>query len=219
MTRTLPRGLYAIADTTVIEPDRLIERVGRAIAGGAVAVQYRDKSADAGRRAWEANDLVYLCRSHRVRFIVNDDVELARACGADGVHLGRHDASIEQARQLLGDRAVIGASCYDSLEQARAAIMAGADYIAFGCFFPSTTKPDAVPASIELLRAARAEFIGPIVAIGGITPDNGAALAAAGADLLAAAQGLFGTEDVRAAAAAFTELFAQSRLNYVSNSY
>jgi thiamine-phosphate pyrophosphorylase len=144
-----------------------------------------------------------------VPLIINDDVELAVHCGAAGVHLGRDDADLATARARLGTGAIIGVSCYADLERAREAAAAGADYLAFGRFFPSQTKPEAVPADPALLAAARRELDLPLCAIGGITPANAAPLLEAGADLLAVIQGLFGQPDVRAAAARFQALFQQ----------
>jgi thiamine-phosphate pyrophosphorylase len=140
-------------------------------------------------------------------FIVNDDLDLAAAVGADGVHLGRDDAHPRRARHRLGRRALIGISCYNQLERAREAQALGADYAAFGRFFPSHTKPSAVQADPELLRRARREIDLPLVAIGGITPENAGFLLDAGADMLAVVDGVFGADDVRAAARSFTELF------------
>ena len=139
-------------------------------------------------------------------FIVNDDVRLAREVGADGVHLGEHDGDIAAARVLLGDDAIIGVSCYDDLQRARDAATAGADYIAFGAFFPSSTKPNARRASPDLLRNS-ATFGLPRVAIGGIAPDNARSLVAAGADLVAVISGVFDAPDSIAAARAYFSLF------------
>jgi thiamine-phosphate pyrophosphorylase len=197
------RGLYAITDGP--RPD-LLAVVDAVLRGGAVLVQYRDKSDDAPRQLDEATALASLCRRHGVPLLINDDVELARRSGAAGVHLGAGDAGIEVARTALGPAAIIGASCYDSLQRARDAVAAGADYLAFGAFFASPTKPHARTAGIELLRAARA-FGLPLVAIGGITPDNAAPLITAGADFVAAISALFGTADPAAAAAEYTKCF------------
>ncbi len=205
------RGLYAITDATLIPDARLVETVAQAIDGGARAVQYRDKRADAALRLAQAAALNALCRACGVPLIVNDDVALAAAVGAAGVHVGRDDAALAAARARLGPEAIVGVSCYDSLERARAAAAGGADYVAFGAFFPSATKPNAVRASLALLRAARAELALPIVAIGGITADNAAPLVAAGADALAVIGALFGAADVRAAAACFAALYAAGK--------
>lgn len=200
-------GLYAIADTHYLDGARLAPAVAQAIAGGARAIQYRDKRHTAEERYRHVVDLVAVCRQAGIPLIVNDDVELAHAAGADGVHLGREDMPLERARARLGTERLIGISCYNELERAAAAEAAGADYVAFGSFFPSSTKPGAVRASLELLAAARQRLRLPIVAIGGITPENGARLIAAGADMLAAAEGVFNRKDIRAAAAAYARLF------------
>jgi len=198
-------GLYAITPDDA-GPD-LTRRVELAIAGGARVIQYRDKSRDLVRRRTQAQALSNLCRATGTRLIINDDPALAAAVGADGVHLGRDDGDPAQARRLIGPRAIIGVSCYDRLELALAAQAAGADYVAFGSFFPSATKPDAVHAEPDLLRRAHAALRLPLVAIGGITPQNGAALIAAGADLLAVVSGIFSASDPRAATAAYARLF------------
>lgn len=203
------RGLYAVADTACLDETRLIGAVERALAGGARVVQYRDKTHDAPARLRQAGALCRLCRTQGTLFLVNDDIELAAESGADGVHLGRDDKSLAEARARLGPGKLIGVSCYNELERATVAEAAGAAYVAFGSFFPSRTKPQAVRASPELLRRARGALHIPVVAIGGITPENGAALVAAGADLLAAIDGVFAQPDIRAAAQRYAELFRQ----------
>lgn len=198
------RGLYLL---TPEEPDtgRLLERVGAVLAEAAL-VQYRAKGADAALRRQQAAALLPLCRAAGVPLLVNDDAALAEAIRADGVHLGEDDGDIAAARALLGQRAIIGASCYDSLDRARDAADAGADYIAFGAFHPSITKPGARHADAQLLRDA-AVFGLPRVAIGGITPANGSALVQAGADLLAVISGVFDASDPLAAARAYRACF------------
>jgi len=199
-------GLYAITDGP---RDDLLEAVARALEGGARLVQYRDKTSDHARRHAEAAALRQLCAERGVPLIVNDDLELAAAIGADGVHLGEQDLALPTARAALGEQAIIGVSCYDSLERARELAAAGADYVAFGAFFPSPTKPLARRAAPELLRQSAALGV-PRVAIGGITPDNAASLVGAGADYLAVISALFGAADVRAAAQTFTDLYTSS---------
>ena len=200
------RGLYAITDGRA-EP-ALLAAVEAAIRGGARLVQYREKSADAARRPAEARALLELCRDHGVPLLINDDVELAAAVGADGVHLGKDDGELSAARVRLGPRAILGVSCYDSLERAVRAAHDGADYVAFGSFFPSASKPGATRAPLSLLAEARARISVPICAIGGITPANGRELVQAGADMLAVIQGLFGATDVHAAAKQYSALLA-----------
>jgi thiamine-phosphate pyrophosphorylase len=207
MSQRLLHGLYAITDPDLIASDRLVATITLAIRGGARLIQYRNKSSDAGQRQQEAASLATVCRQYAVLFIVNDDVELAAAVAADGVHLGRDDPQIAVARHRLGPRAIIGVSCYNQLARGRAAATAGADYLAFGRFHPSKTKPAAVSADLDVLRAARAEFSQPLVAIGGITPENGNQLIEAGADMLAVIHGVFGQNDPEAAARRYAELF------------
>ena len=204
MTRArLPRGgLYAITDGPRAD---LIEACAAAIEGGAAVLQYRDKTRDSARRRDEAQALAALCARRDIPLIVNDDIELAASVGA-GVHLGEDDGDIAHVRRRLGENAIIGVSCYDSLDRARALAAAGADYLAFGAFFASPTKPQARVATPQLLRDAKSLGV-PLVAIGGITPENGAMLIDAGADFLAAISAAFGANDIREAARSFAALF------------
>ncbi|MGH8171734.1 MAG: thiamine phosphate synthase [Rhodanobacteraceae bacterium] len=197
-----PRGLYAITDGPRAD---LLEVCDGAIAGGAAMLQYRDKTRDDARRRSEVQALAALCARHRIPLIVNDDVALAAAVGA-GVHLGEDDADIASARARLGPDAIIGVSCYDSLDRAHTLADAGADYLAFGAFFVSPTKPNARVATPELLREAKL-LNRPLVAIGGITAANGTMLIEAGADFLAVISGVFGAQDVQAAAQSIATLF------------
>jgi len=216
-------GLYAIIPQI---PNRILSRVPgttpspatrpslatqvtQAIAGGARLIQYRDKDGDAAERLRTAHSLLAVCRAAAVPLIINDDLDLAARIGADGVHLGRDDPDPRAARSRLGATAIIGVSCYDQLQRALQAQAIGADYVAFGRFFPSVTKPLAVQVTPELLRRARRHLRIPLVAIGGVTPENGALLIAAGADMLATVDAVFGHSDIRAAAAAFDALFSR----------
>jgi len=206
-------GLYALTPD-MLDSDELLERVAAAIDGGAAAIQYRNKIASPPLRRAQALRLRDLCAESRVTFIVNDDVNLAYAVDADGVHVGRDDASVAHARQRLGHGAIVGASCYDSLERATAAVAAGADYVAFGSFFGSPVKPDAVRAEPSLITAAKARFwTVPVVAIGGITASHAPALITAGADALAVITAVFDAPDIRAAAKAFSGLFAAQNMS------
>lgn len=205
MTALHGGGLYAI--TPGAHP-QLLAQVAQALAGGARVLQYRDKSDDAPRRHAEAQALLALCRRQQVPLIINDDVALAAAIGADGVHLGERDVDIATARDVLGPQAIIGVSCYNSFERAQRLAASGADYLAFGAFFPSPTKPHAPRAEPELLRRAAALGL-PTVAIGGITPDNGGLLVEAGADYLAVITGVFGADDIALAASRVAALFAR----------
>jgi thiamine-phosphate pyrophosphorylase len=201
-------GLYAISREG--SDDRALAGWAEAVlAGGAIWLQYRDKGRDHPRRLAQARTLLQVCRRHGARLIVNDDVELARAVDADGVHLGRDDGELADARAALGPAALIGVSCYADLERARRLAAQGADYLAFGAFHTSTTKPGASIARPALLSAARSLGL-PLVAIGGITPDNGADLLRAGADLLAVVSGLdLPPTEAAAAARRYAALFAR----------
>lgn len=195
------RGLYAITPETE-DGEELRRKVGLAIAGGIALLQYRRKTRG---DLEEARALAALCRRAGVAFIVNDDLDLALASDADGVHLGRDDGAIGAARARLGGR-LLGASCYDSLPAARAAVNAGADYVAFGSVYASPTKPAAVRAPHTLFAQARALGV-PLVAIGGITLENAPALLRAGADALAVISDLFDAADIAARARAYGMLF------------
>jgi thiamine-phosphate pyrophosphorylase len=202
------RGLYAITSATLCrEPKRLTAAVEAALAGGAKVIQYRDKESDALQRRASAKALLALCREHHALFIVNDDVELALAIGADGVHLGATDLPLREARRRLGGLAILGVSCANVLARAVEAQDAGASYVAFGRFFPSQTKPRAPQAEVALVKQAREHLHVPICAIGGITPANGRALVEAGAGMLAAVEGVFGAPHIAAAARAYARLF------------
>jgi len=200
-------GLYAITGENPMRERTLTQRVAQAIDGGARIIQYRDKASSQQQRLHACLELKALCRTRGVRLIVNDDIELAAACAADGVHLGKDDDDPACARQRLGREAIIGLSCYDSWERAEMAHALGVDYIAFGSFFPSQTKPAAVRANPDLLRRAHRELGMPTVAIGGITPENGLLLIHAGADMLAVVSGLFAQPDIRTSAQAYSNLF------------
>ncbi len=200
-------GLYVITAEPNGHGGNLVAQVRLAIDGGARLVQYRDKSSDSVRRMRDASALAELCRGREIPFLINDDIDLAHAVAADGVHLGKNDVSLRDARAVLGSAAVIGISCYNHLDLARQAEVGGADYVAFGSFFPSSTKPDAARASPELLRCAREVLHVPIVAIGGILPENGRKLIDAGADALAVIDGVFGQSDILSAAQRYARIF------------
>lgn len=210
MAKTSPearvRGLYAV---TPDEQDgaRLCAMVEAALRGGARLVQYRNKTAPDALRLEQARALLALCRRHGVPLVVNDHVELAATIGAPGVHVGREDGDAAAARARL-PHALIGVSCYNELDRALAAERAGADYVAFGRFFASTTKPGDIRASLELVAAAKQAVRLPIVAIGGITVQNAPALVKGGVDALAVVSALFDSPDITATARAFAALYA-----------
>jgi len=200
------RGLYAVTPD-ITDSAELEAKVEAALFGGAALVQYRNKAADTELRVVQARRLQALCRAHGVPLVINDHVDLATALDAGGLHLGKEDALLSQARARLGPEKLLGASCYDRLENAIAAVRAGADYVAFGSFFASAVKPGAVRPPFTLLRDAKRKLGVPIVAIGGITLDNVSQLVAAGADAVAVISALFSAPDIRVAAERFNELF------------
>lgn len=203
-----PCGLYVITpDPPSDQRIGLVARVAAAIRGGAAVVQYRAKQPAADSLC-EATLLLSICHQAGVPLIINDDIDLAFTVGADGVHLGQQDKSLAIARQRLGPDAIVGVSCYDSASLARAAGHAGADYVAFGRFFPSSTKPQAPSAHFDTLREAKRTLQLPVVAIGGVTIRNARSLLAAGADLLAVIEGVFGREDPESAAQEFRNLWS-----------
>lgn len=200
------RGLYVITPD-LDDTDELVRRVSAAVAGGARLVQYRNKIAGPELALAQVRGLLRVTRAAGVPLIVNDSLELALATDADGLHLGGTDGDLAAARRALGPGRLLGASCYNRLELAVAARAAGADHVAFGSVHPSTTKPGAIRAPLDLFRAARAALDCPICAIGGITAANAAAVVAAGADAVAVITDVFAADDVQAAAARFTPLF------------
>ncbi|MEV5118743.1 thiamine phosphate synthase [Stenotrophomonas indicatrix] len=200
-----PRGVYLI---TPDEPDtaRLLARTAPLLAAGATWLQYRNKTASDALRREQATALQALCAAHGVPLIVNDDPALAQAIGAAGVHLGGTDGDIGAARSLLGPDAIIGASCYDQLANAERAVAAGASYVAFGAFFPTTTKVTSSRAHPDLLRQSAA--LGVLrVAIGGLSPDNVGPIIDAGADLLAVVSGIYAAQDPVATQRAYLARF------------
>ena len=194
MPRTNVKGLYLLTEDGA-EDARLGAVVRQALGAGLKWLQYRDKSRDPARRLRQASLLARCCREANANLLINDDVALAAAVGASGVHLGEEDGDLAAARAILGPDAIIGASCYNDLARARSAAEAGASYLAFGAVFTSGTKPLAPTCPLQTLSAARG-FGLPIVAIGGITAGNAAAVYAAGADAVAVLGCLWQSEDV-----------------------
>jgi thiamine-phosphate pyrophosphorylase len=201
----MPRGLYLITPDE-LDDGRLIART-EPVLPHAACLQYRNKRAPTAQRRRQADALRALCSRQGVPFFVNDDAAFAAAVGADGVHLGEHDGAIATARALLGNDSIIGISCYDDIARARAAAAQGADYLAFGAFFASPTKPATRRASVDLLHEARPLGL-PLVAIGGITPENARALVESGVDMVAVISGVFDAEDPVAAARAYAACFS-----------
>lgn len=204
------RGLYAITDSQLLADGKLLPYAEAALKGGAILLQYRDKSSDDARRLRQAEALRELCNRYGAGLIVNDDAELAARLGV-GLHLGQTDGSLSVARALLGRQAIIGGTCHAQLELAEAAAKEGASYVAFGRFFDSNTKPGAPSATLELLDEAKSRINLPIVAIGGVTLDNAGLLIAHGASMVAVIHALFAADsaaEVERRARAFSALFA-----------
>ena len=200
------RGLYVITPQWYPDGARLLKAVHAALAGGTAVVQFRDKSDDSVWRLETAQGLNALCSEFHAPLVINDDVGLTRACGAAGIHLGREDVDPATARRELGAGCWIGVSCYNQFSRAVSAAASGADYLALGSMYPSPTKPAAVKCEPDVV--ARAGQLGlPLVAIGGITPENGAPLVHAGADFLAVISAVFDQADIRAAAQKFAAIW------------
>ena len=201
-------GLYGITDQQLM-PDlaSMLTQVEKSLKGGAEIIQYRDKSPDLKKRVEQASALNTLCKKHNALLLINDDAGLAAGIGAAGVHLGQSDGAVAEAREMLGPDAIIGVTCHDSIQLAEKAALEGADYVAFGAFFPSKTKPNAKPAPISLLQEAKAKVQLPIVAIGGISVDNADQIISAGADMVAVIHALYAQNNMAATATQFHQLF------------
>jgi thiamine-phosphate pyrophosphorylase len=209
VSQRIIRGLYAVTPD-ISDTDELLRRVRLSLQGGARVLQYRNKTADATLKLAQAQALRLLTREFKTTFIVNDDAQLAAQVDAEGVHLGGEDGSVAAARALLGNSKIIGVSCYNRLSLAHEAVRQGADYVAFGAFFSSSVKPGAVQADLALLKTARSELSVPIVAIGGITQQNGASLVAAGANAMAVITALWNAPDIQIVAQEFSTLFSKA---------
>lgn len=199
-------GLYAITPD-LADTDDLLYRVRAALSGGARILQYRNKTAGPELRFTQARALQSLCAARDVPLIINDHLDLALAVGAAGLHLGGEDGDIAAARARLGPDKLLGASCYNRLDLAETALAAGADHVAFGSFFASGIKPDAVRPPLDLISRAKQRFAVPVVGIGGITPANAPQLITAGIDAVAVISAVFAAPDIEAAAREFQSLF------------
>lgn len=196
------RGLYAITPD-IADSDTLVRKVEQALKAGVAMLQYRNKALSKDKRLLQARELAALARGYGVPFIVNDELDIALSVGANGAHLGKDDGDLAAARAKLPGR-ILGASCYADLEGAHTAVRQGADYIAFGSVFPSSTKPGAARAPLSLFGN---DLGVPLCAIGGITVENAPALIAAGASLLAVISDLFDAPDIAARATQYRKLF------------
>jgi len=199
------RGVYAITPSDGRPEALLLKQVEAALKGGIALLQYRDKQASDGRRRRLATALLELCRRYNVPLIINDSAALALAVGAHGVHLGQQDGDVADARRQLGRHALVGVTCHASAELATRAIADGANYVAFGRFFPSITKAEALPANLLVLQQPQPV---PVVAIGGVTELNGGILLEHGANVLAVCEAIFTSGNIRDASLSLTKLFS-----------
>ena len=200
------KGLYAITPD-MADLNTLIQKTQLAIEGGAFMVQYRSKIDDRDAKMRQCSAILRLCREYEIPCIVNDDVDMCRVLEADGVHLGEKDDNIAEVRHILGEDAIIGSSCYNQIERARQAQKEGASYVAFGAIFPTSTKPQAPRATLELLKEAKREIQIPIVAIGGITVNNAHDVTKTGIDAIAVITSLYEAKTIKETAETFSKMF------------
>jgi thiamine-phosphate pyrophosphorylase len=200
------RGLYLVTPNWN-DTDRLLDITHQALRAGASLVQYRHKDASPALRIEQAHSLLKLCRQHGRPLVINDHLDLCMDIDADGVHVGGTDASVADVRAALGPDRIVGASCYGEFALARAAQIAGASYVAFGGFYPSTVKKYAVTTPDDIVARAKAGLSVPVVVIGGMTPENARPLAALGADMVAAISSVYLAPDPYGAAREFAGMF------------
>lgn len=187
--------LYAVTDRAFAKKQTLYEQVNSAIKGGITMLQLREKELSEAEFLKEAEKIKPLCRANDIPFIINDDVDVAVKCGADGVHIGQNDMAAEKVRQIIGDDMILGVSA-QTPEQAVKAEEAGADYLGVGAVFPTSTKSDALSVSYETLKEICASVSIPVVAIGGICAENITELSGSGIDGVALVSAIFGAEDI-----------------------
>ena len=199
-------GLYAITPDES-DTDVLLCKVEAVLQGGASLLQYRNKAASHKLQTIQAQAILPLCRQYKVPLIINDSVELCLALDAEGVHLGADDGNLSEVRNSLGANKLLGASCYNHMDLAINAQQAGADYVAFGACFASSTKPKSPVAELELFKQAREQLHIPIVAIGGITLNNATSVIQAGAHSVAVIHAIFNATNIQLTTQQFTQLF------------
>jgi len=207
MPRIPSHGLYVLTDCENHSWNELLEKTETILNTGIALLQYRNKKDNADVRLEQAEKLQHICRHYNVPLIINDDMDLVKKINAEGIHLGNEDLPCAAARKQFGAEYIIGISCYNSLASAIKSEHDGADYVAFGSFYPSKTKPGAVSADPELLQSAREHITLPVVAIGGITPENALPLLKAGADILAVSRALYNSENPGYQVCKFNQLF------------
>jgi len=202
-------GPYAITPD-LNQTNDLLNKTRQVLEGGVKLVQYRNKSANESLRREQAKLLLSLCREHNALLIINDHLEIAIEIDADGVHVGKNDVSVSAAKNQLGQNKIVGTSCYNQLDLAMQAQKDGADYIAFGAFFSSLTKPNAVSVSISLVNQAQKALSIPIVGIGGIQLTNARTVIQSGCAAIAVCHDLFQAENIKATAEHYVQLFAET---------
>jgi len=202
-------GLYAITPD-IADTDLLVKKVEAALQGGASILQYRNKQANHKLQTQQARAILPLCRQYQVPLIINDSVKLCLTLDADGVHLGTNDGNLAEVKARLGKEKILGASCYNRFDLAVQAQQAGADYVAFGACFASSTKPNAPVAGLDLFTRAKSELNISTVAVGGITLENAALAMQAGAKAIAVINAIFNVDDVKSTCFQFSELFNKS---------
>jgi thiamine-phosphate pyrophosphorylase len=200
------KGLYAITPD-MADSNSLLQKTQLAIEGGAFMVQYRSKIQDRDVKMQQCAAILRLCREYKIPCIVNDDVDMCRVLEADGIHLGEKDDNIAEVRNILGENAIIGSSCYDQLNRAKLAQKEGASYVAFGAMFETSTKPNAPRATLELLRKAKSQIQIPIVAIGGITMNNAHDVIETGIDAIAVINSLYESNSIKETAETLSSMF------------
>jgi thiamine-phosphate pyrophosphorylase len=201
------KGLYAITDQQLITEENFSASVEATLQGGTRIIQYRDKSNKQNKRFQQASLLRALCDQYHAICIINDDIELAKAVNAHGLHLGKDDLPLTVARQILGENAIIGVSCYNDLDRAIAAENNNADYVAFGAIFSSTTKPEANVAGLDIITKAKQRLSIPVCTIGGITQENIQQVIQQGADMAAVISGIFSADDIKQSTTALSQFF------------
>lgn len=210
LIKPLLSPIYAITDPQLLPSQHLFIGVEAALAGGIRTIQLRDKFETFENKLKQAIKLMVICKRFDAQLIINDDIEIAKQSGAHGVHLGQGDDAMSKARQILGEKAIIGITCHSDINLAQQAVVHGADYIAFGRFFGSNTKPLASTAQLTILQDAKQKITLPIVAIGGIDSDNMNQVIKSGADTLAVCHSLFSATSIKQQAQA---MMAQCRQN------
>ena len=205
-------GLYVLTDSQHYAHNAWLDRIEKIILGGASVIQLREKLLDDSELVSYASDILDLCIFYNVPFIVNDRVELAKKIQADGVHLGREDLSISQARDYLGKHYLIGQSCYASMQHAIKAEKKGVDYVAFGSVFTSKTKPNATRCNLSTLKLAKRLLKIPICAIGGINLKNTQSIIQMDVDLIAVTEAVFNADNPRQAANQITQKYIIAKL-------